>query len=135
MTAGFQYATEEISLLSQKLDPAVYAGSALLNAVKDFLKRQDTKLRILVESDIPDGHPLLEACSGNPLAEVRKVPVETVALYDCNFMTVDNFGYRYEANRDQYFASVSFYEDGNNISIDHLKQLFGLLFERAAVEN
>lgn len=131
VTAGFQYARDEIHLLSHRLDPCVYGGSVLSDAVDGFLDKPGTRLKILVESDIGSDHPLLAACSSNSSAEIRRVPDDVQQLYDCNFMLIDDFGYRYEADRTKYFASVSFHDEGNDASIKTLKELFNILFSRS----
>ena len=133
-TAGFQYAKEEICLLSHRRDPSVYGGSVLSDAVNSFLDRSATRLMVLVEGEIRPDHPLIMACSKRSSAEVRRVPDSIQRLYECNFMLMDDFGYRYEADRKEYFASVSFHEEGNDSSIKTLKQLFGLLFARSKPE-
>ena len=68
---AFLHAKEEILLLSNKLDPMIYASAWLIDAVEGFIGRGG-KLRVLVETDIREGPP---ASQNRP----RSIP--TTSLY------------------------------------------------------
>ena len=135
VTAGFRYAQSNIDILSNRLDADVYGGLALMDAARKFLEKPDAKLRILLEQPLDDEHPLLgvmlEQKDHKDKVDIRQVPDEVQQLYDCNFMLMDEFGYRYEADRKECNASVMFYGDRLG-TIRTLRKMFNTLHAGAS---
>ena len=123
------HAKSEVLLLSERLDPILYASGWFWTAVTGFLEGGG-KLRVLVESDIPVEHPVRHLATQNGGVEIRRV-TEGVA-YDFNFMLIDNIGYRFEADRREPRAVVSFHEqtEGPRNMLARTKEVFEMLWER-----
>ena len=123
------HAEKEVLLLSESLDPLLYASNWFRTAVGTFLER-DGVLRVLVESDIPSSHPVRLLAERYGSVEIRRVG-DGVA-YGFNFMVVDDCGYRFEADRKEPKAVVSFYEqtDASRHMLARTKEVFEVLWER-----
>lgn len=137
VVVGFHYAQQEVYLLSNKLDPVLYGQPRLLNAVSSFMDKRDTKLHILVETKIALSHPLIQLASEKYRKQIKinRVPEEWKEKYRFNFMVVDDFGYRFEYDRDAHSAIVSFHEhEHEHVQYDMLpkmKEFFRELEARA----
>ena len=129
-TAGFQYAQKEIHLLSHNLDMDVYGNSVLIDAASRFLERPKSLLKVLVEEPISNNHPILSVMRDNEdKASLKLVPNKFQEFYECNFMLVDSFGYRYEPNRERCNATVVFYDEEKLSMVCTLRRLFNILYE------
>ena len=108
---------------------ARYASGWFWTAVTGFLEGGG-KLRVLVESDIPVDHPVRHLATQNGGVEIRRV-TEGVAC-DFNFMLIDDIGYRFEADRREPRAVVSFHEqtEGPRNMLARTKEVFEMLWER-----
>ena len=131
--AGFENAEREICLLSQRLDLDVYGGLAAVETMGSFLGKAGTHLKVLVEDDILEAHPMLDLINRRENATIKKVPAPLTEKYQCNFMIVDHIGYRYEPNRDSCNATVVFHDEEKLDMIDILRELFDIL-SRTAVD-
>ena len=124
-SAAFRYASTEVRLLSHKLDRALYNENLLENSVAPFLARRGT-LHILVETDLPSTHPIWgfmeEGSYSHEQLTIKKVPPELVDRYQFNYLVADEFGYRFEADREEYAAVASFHESD---SVSTIKDLVG----------
>ena len=101
IVGGFNYTKKRINLLSNELDPDIYGLPRALNieAVGKFLERENTELNILVEKTIALNQILkLRERFGNKIT-IKRVPDDWQEKYSFNFMTMDDFGYRYEYDR------------------------------------
>ena len=130
--AGFRHAKREICLLSQELDTELYGVDRLQAAVESFLRKKNASLRVLVEVDIEQQHPMMMLRERFPnkiwIGQVKK---ELLEVYTFNFMTVDDFGYRFEHDRKEFVAIASFHEEDQKIFLANLKKFFKLLEESA----
>ena len=123
--AGIRHARDEIRILSNKLSPALYGNDDLLASVRNFLEGPSAKLRILVEKDIAEDHPIRPLMGDFPEnLKISRVPEEMVEKYEFNFMVVDDFGYRFEGDREKYAATASFHEEEHREMIDGLISFF-----------
>ena len=131
VVAGFEHAKNEILLLSRRLDLDVYGGLAAVETMGSFLGKPDTELNVLVEDEIAEAHPMLDLINRKENATIKKVPESLTEKYQCNFMVVDDIGYRYEPNRASFNATVVFHDKEKLSMIETLRKLFNILNERA----
>lgn len=132
VSAGFLHAEEKISILSHKLDPDVYASPSLVGSLNDFLKKgKSARLNILIETEVSDDHPIFQiGRQYDKQVTVKKIPSYLQEKYECNFMLIDSFGYRYEPNRNEPKAMVAFHDDDHRDMITTLERLFDALDSR-----
>jgi hypothetical protein len=136
---AFNYAKKSIRILSSRLDPACYAQPGVIDAAKVFLADPDHRAQILVESELWDPqdhfewdkHPLLDALANyRERLELRLVPRDWIASYTYNFLIMDDYGYRFEADRSLPTAVAAFYpEDGKQPQIKNLEEIFETLWK------
>ena len=74
VTAAFRGAREKIRLLSHRLDRDLYASQSFIDEANDFVGRRGGQVDILVESDIPEDHPLQVLARQHPRRE-RWTPI------------------------------------------------------------
>ena len=129
--AGVEHAEKEIWLLSHSLDLDVYGGLAAVEAMGSFLGKPSARLNVLVEDNILEAHPMLDLIHRKTNATIKKVPDSITKKYQCNFMVVDDIGYRYEPNRDSFNATVVFHDKEKLSMIGTLRKLFDILNEKA----
>lgn len=129
---AFRHADSNICLLSQKLDPELYASPWFLEEAQGFF-HHGGRLRILVETDLDEHHPVHQLAERNPAAlEMQRVPDDLKAKYRYNYMVVDDVGYRFERDRDEPRAVVVFHdEDKGARMVTALQRNFELLSSRA----
>lgn len=129
-SAAFRYASAEVRLLSNKLDRALYNENLLENSVAPFLAGKGT-LHILVETDLPSTHPIWGFMkNGSYIHEqltIKKVPPALVDRYQFNYLVADEFGYRFEADREECAAVASFHESDSVPTIKDLVDFFDKL--------
>ena len=131
VVAGVEHAQKEILLLSRHLDLDVYGGITAVEAMFSFLGRPGAKLNVLVEEGVAEAHPMLDLINRKDNATIKKVPESLTKKYQCNFMVVDDIGYRYEPNRDLFNATVAFHDEDKLGMIGTLRKLFNILNEKA----
>ena len=92
-----------------------------------FLSKRDGRLNIIIEKEIDSSHPLLSMCTRYPNnTTVGKIPDKLwQGHYSYNFMTIDNFGYRFEPDRNKLSAIVSFNEPEEKQTLETMKRWFG----------
>jgi hypothetical protein len=135
---AFSNAQASIRLLSSRLDPACYAQRGVVEAAKVFLADKDHKAEILLESEMWDPknnfqwgkHPMLaELRDFWDRIEIRLVPKDWTERYGFNFMLLDDYGFRYEADRRQPAAVAAFLpSDGPKKQVENLKAIFSELW-------
>ena len=124
VTAAFRGAREKIRLLSHRLDRDLYATQSLIDEATDFVVRRRGQVDILVESDVPEDHPLQVLARQHPgSVTISRVPDETVEEYDFNFMIIDKIGYRFEGDREKYKALVVVHERKSDLFNDSMEML------------
>lgn len=134
VAGGFKHAKKEVNLLSHELDNKIYGLPNVVKLVEDFLSQRDGKLNIITEKKIGSDHPLINLCDKYPNAVVKKIPDEWwQKMYSYNFMTIDDFGYRFEADRAKPSAVASFYEKEEKDTLEGLKDWF--FFWSNAIDN
>ena len=125
---GLLFAEKTIYLLSSKLDSRLYGDPRLHKALKKFLGKEGTKFCVLVEQDLPVDHPIVPYIQDFPgRVSIKRVPQEFVKYYKFNFMVVDNFGYRFEYDREEHIAVASFHEEEEKEFCKELKNFFSSL--------
>jgi hypothetical protein len=131
--AGIEHAEEEIKILSHNLDLDVYGGIAVVETMHQFLGGKDstTRLDVLVEDDVAEVHPMLDLINRKKNATIKKVPEDWTEKYQCNFMIVDDIGYRYESNRNSLNATVVFHDEEKLSILEQLREIFDILSEQA----
>ena len=132
VSAGFHHAEEKVSILSHELDPDVYASPGLVDSVSDFLKKAESaKLSILIEREVSADHPIFQIGKQyDKQVTVKKIPSYLQEKYECNFMLIDSFGYRYEPDRNDCKAMVAFHDADHRDMIATLEHLFAALDSR-----
>ena len=134
---ALKHADKEIWLLSEKLDPVLYGSEWFLAEAADFLGRREGKMHILVESDLPDGHPIQQITAEHAddgRLTIMRIPDDLREQYVYNYMVVDDKGYRFERDRKHPKAIVAFNvetDQGEQGLITALKDNFGRLSKRA----
>lgn len=105
---ALEHAGDTVLLLSNKLDPDLYAGAWFKESARGFVDRGG-RLDVLVESEIGDDHPLrhLEKEAADQVM-INRIPDTVVGSYGFNFMVVDDNGYRFEEDRNEHKALVVF---------------------------
>jgi hypothetical protein len=137
---AFASAEQQVRILSNRLSPDCYAREGVRNAAKFFLADTNHKLRILVESSLWDSgsnfnwsqHPLISdllpfAASGR--LEMKAVPREWVDRYKFNFLLLDDYGFRYEADRARAAAVATFFPEDKKTPVESLAGNFEQLWE------
>lgn len=108
---SLEYAEKHVRLLSNKLDPTLYSSLRFRNALDGLIARGG-RLDVLVETDVPATHPVIMRSRGQPRqVKVWRVPDKLQQEYDYNFMVLDRSGYRFEADRSEPKALVTFNYD------------------------
>ncbi len=108
--AVFRFAEKEVRLLSHELLPALYGNPLLLKAVRSFLAKGG-KLKILVECDIGQDHPMRELLDTTPEGiSIRRVPEDKQSEYKYNFLVMDDCGFRFEHDRAEHTALAGFHD-------------------------
>lgn len=119
---AFSSAQSKIQILSSRLDVACYAQPNVINAAKAFLADPDHELKILIEAELWDSnknfdwskHPLVAALKDYWAGlKIRLVPKESTERYKFNFLLLDDFGYRFEADRLRAAAVAAFFPPGS----------------------
>ena len=127
---ALEYAEDRVRLLSNRLDPDLYASVWFNDAARGFLARGG-HLDILVETDVGADHPLmsLQAEAGPDRMAIHRVPDAIVDGYDFNFMVMDDRGFRFEENRDEPKALVVFDRDtdAHRRNVEALANVFSTL--------
>ena len=132
IVAGFRHAQKEVNLLSNKLEPKLYDTLRLKEAARSFLKKEGTELRILVETKIDSDHLMMTLLDEfRDKIKINTVPDKWKKIYNFNFMVVDDFGFRFEYDREKYAAIASFYEDDQKEMRSDLKNFFQILEKHA----
>lgn len=138
----FNNARGHIRLLSNRLDPDCYADDAVRNSVQAFLAHPAHRLDILVESGQWDPnneyqwelHPfvrtILPFATRNqgdnrpPQVRLNIVPAALSEKYGFNFLTLDNYGYRFETDRKVPTAVAAFLPDDKLQPVQNLIRIF-----------
>jgi hypothetical protein len=130
--AAFKFAQEEVLLLSHELDIALYGGADLGHEIRGFLGDRKGKMRILVETDISEAHPMMQLCGEfSEQVKILRIPNELQKGYEFNFMVVDDFGYRFEKDREEHAAVASFHDENLHEAVSSLKAYFAFLEKSA----
>ena len=128
VAGGFKYAQNEVCLLSHKLDKRLYGTQRIEKLVEDFLSKKNGRLNIIVETDVDSDHPIIRLCRKYPEnTTIKRIPDDWQEIYSYNFMTIDDFGYRFEADRKKLSAIVSFNEDEEKETLESIKSCFEFL--------
>ena len=134
--AGFQYANSKVRLLSHKLDSTLYGTSFLNDHVTPFLDKEGASLHILVETDVPNNHPIWDFVENGGYSDeqltIKRVPSDLVEQYKFNYLVVDDFGFRFERDREEYAAVASFHERDSETMVESLISFFDDLEERSS---
>lgn len=126
---GFLVSREKIRLLSYKLDLELYGTEQVHKAVRQFLERDGTQLHVLIETDIDTNHPIISLCNEfENKTIIRRVP-DDLQTYRHNFMTMDDWGYRFEYDREELVATASFYEESQESVRGALRDWFDITFD------
>ena len=132
---AFRYAERHILILSNRLDLTLYGVEGILKSIRTFLEKPKVKLEVLVEQEIAPEHPLASINREFPeKIEIGVLPKEVVEKYKYNFMVVDDIGYRFERDREDYAATASFHEkdDESQEFIRRLMEIFRILKKRSS---
>jgi len=135
-------AKEHVRILSYKLDASCYADPGVLGAAKVFLADPEHQIDVLIEAPLWDTHGHFEWAK-HPFIEtikearantdrVRLVNKDMVHRYKFNFLLLDDFGYRFEADRSKAAAVAAFLPEGKTQQAERLINIFEQLFRESA---
>lgn len=137
---AFASAEDQIRILSNRLSPDCYAREGVRNAAKFFLADGNHRLRILVESALWDTgsnfnwsqHPLIADLL--PFVESKRlqmkaVPREWADRYKFNFLLLDDYGFRFEADRNMAAAVATFFPEDKKKPVESMARNFETLWE------
>lgn len=126
---AFCHAGNKVRLLSHRLDPVLYGTGPLQRSIADFLCREGTSLHILVETDLPGEHPILKLLTDDSreTMKIKKVPPDLAERYPFNYLVVDEIGYRFESDRQEYAAIASFHDNEVDGEGDRMTDIDGLI--------
>lgn len=124
VTAAFRGANEKIRLLSHRLDRDLYASQSFIDEATAFVGKRGGHVDILVETDVPDDHPLRALARRHPdNVTINRVPDEIVDGYGFNFMLIDEIGYRFEGDRENHRALVVVHDKKSDEFNDTMRML------------
>lgn len=113
---AFEHAKSRIRLLSNQLDLELYGTMPFVAAMSKFLDKKDHKLVILVETDVPEDHPVRQLGRRYPgQVTMARIHDDVLECYPHNCMLVDESGYRLETDRDKPEAIVVFNDDSDDL--------------------
>ncbi len=129
----FKHATRTVKLLSVSLNAALYNQTNVLNAMRVFLAKENTRLEIVTEKEIcsENNKELL-----NILNECKDKVGRNVAQpwlsnqYKYNFLVSDNSTYRFEGDKNKHEATAEFH---NKKRASKLNKVFDKIYELATV--
>ena len=135
VSLAFQHAERHIRILSHKLDATLYGHPTFLKALNDFIGKDGVKLDVLVE----DGE---KVGSDNPFVNLTRQVSDKATLkrlsdpkkaeaYNFNFMVIDGTGFRFEYDRNEEKAFVSFNDKDQKLVAEQLIEIFEQLFDEA----
>jgi len=64
--------------------------------------------------------------------KIKRAPDDEQQKYEFNFMVVDDFGLRFESDREKHAAVASFHEERSKKLIESLQRTFSSLREKSA---
>ena len=132
---AMQYATRHVLILSNELDAKLYGSDWFLEEARRFIGKGGTSLDILVESELPDDHPIWDIVSaGEGRVTIKLVPKSMQEQYKYNFLVADSNGYRFERDRQYPKAIVSFNDNESDLNkgvVEALKKAFAALSHKA----
>lgn len=128
----FDSGQQIIEILSTRLDDHVWGVDEVVNSALAFLRKEGTKLRVIVEEDVSTATcELLQRIADEQLTgrvRVFKISAETLTSYKFHFMVVDGKNHRWQKSRDKFEASIQF---GNEQHGERLRLAFQYLKERS----
>ncbi len=105
-------AENEVCILSNEFDPQVYAKPDVIRAATQFLSDTRNKLNLLIEKDLTHSeilkNPFLDVVRRYSNVSMRHVSEDRQKDYNYNFAVVDNVSIRFESDRKDHNAVVSF---------------------------
>ncbi len=124
----FKRARHDVKLLAASLDSALYSQVNVLNAMRDFLAKENTRLEIVTEKEIrsEDNKELLSILDECKDKVGRNVAQPWLSdQYKYNFLVSDNSTYRFERDKNKHEATVEFH---NNKRASKLNEVFGKIY-------
>lgn len=118
----FANAKTDMRILTQRLDPEIYANEEVLLQAESFAANPNSDTRILVEN-ISDGslaiHDMGKLAAALPNIEIRRIKKETSEKLEFNYSIMDSRVYRFEPDKNKVNATVrrddeSFAKDAAN---------------------
>lgn len=114
--AMFEHANQYVSVLSESLNARVYGGDDVMEQAELFLADPDHRVRVVVEDGSEAnrrGHPFFEKFSSYPNVEFRTIAPDLAALYQFNFIVMDDDSYRFEGDKRECTAVAAFGDKSN----------------------
>ena len=127
----FRHATHTVKLLSVSLDAALYNQTNVLDAMRDFLKKETTRLEIVTEKEIcSKSNAALLGILDKYKAQVGcKIAEPWLSKqYKYNFLTSDDSTYRFEGDKNKHEATAEFH---NKSHVLKLNSVFDKIYELA----
>jgi hypothetical protein len=129
--AMFQYANDEVCILSGELNARVYGRGEVVEQAKLFLADPDHSLRVLVESSSEadrEDHPFYEEFLDHDNAKFRQVPPKLREKYIFHLMVMDGDSYRFEEDKGLPSAVAAF---GDTSGGENLGRIFETLWDNS----
>ena len=129
ITTIFGKATRKIEIFTGFLNPEVYDDQRLIDSALRFLKKENTKMDVIVQED---DHTLISNALVNATKEKENFTIKEAGVKDkkekCHFIVADGKSFRYEPDREKSTGIGCFYntEVGNILT-----EYFSKLFKRA----
>ena len=138
---AFLHARNRIRILCYNLNPTCYGIEPVQNAAQFFLAKCNTRADFLVESELWDldstydwfKHPFIldlqnflradEDGQNSPGLHLKFVPRGWAKTYICNFLLLDDYGYRLEADRESPAAIAAFFSEEALVRDQPLKNI------------
>ncbi|MCY4484768.1 MAG: hypothetical protein OXC12_17995 [Spirochaetaceae bacterium] len=134
MEAVFENAQSQVSILTGRLEPKVYAQWSVVAAARDFIRFQPgSKVNILMEEDanlMLVFHPLILVLSSirDDAVSIGTVPEEYQKNYPYHFTVMDDDSYRYEADKKSAAAIAVF---GDTDMAVRLNDIFNVIWDNS----
>jgi hypothetical protein len=138
---AFRSAKQTVRVLTSKLSPECYAVPEVCTSAKNFFLDNDHRAQILIEAPKEKidwkNHPFITELyqfmvEPDRRLEIRLVPKSVSETYPYNFLLLDNYGYRYESDRNGRAAVAAFLPEDNTAAANHLGTIFSKIWESSS---
>lgn len=123
---------ESVRIFSSHLKDVIYSDADVVAALRLFLSRKNTVLKILLQSPEQDpkisNREFFKICNESRNCDIRAIRDSEHKKLRTHFVTMDDRGYRFCADKDQFKAVASF---NRPITTSNLNNQFDYLYSFA----